>query len=219
MSRSLMRHTIAELEQLFNALKTDPKTLEALEEELQHRHMPRAVALLAKVQETLKILKGVKSASSPNTASESTIVPGSGKQDLNLQSDLWCGQSTPVPQIAPKLAVAQQKVIRPDNRSEPSLEALAPSRDHGDVTGANRGMSIDEAYKILKATSSSTWEAIEQARRQIVQQAHPERLAALGSAQRADVEAEAKRANAASAVLRQLRIATFQINLDDILVR
>lgn len=201
MSRSLMRHTIAELEQLFDALKTDPKTLKALEEELQHRHMPRAVALLAKVQETLKILKGVKPASSPNTASKPTIVPGSGKQDLNLQPDLWCGQSTPVPQIAPKLAVAQQKVIQPDNRPEPSLEALAFSRD--------RGMSVDEAYKILKATSSSTWEAIEQARRQIVQQAHPERLAALGSAQRADVEAEAKRANAASEVLRQLKIATF----------
>ncbi|SFO09502.1 hypothetical protein SAMN05216386_2614 [Nitrosospira briensis] len=29
MSRSLMRHTIAELEQLFDALKTDPKTLKA----------------------------------------------------------------------------------------------------------------------------------------------------------------------------------------------
>ncbi|SFO09534.1 hypothetical protein SAMN05216386_2615 [Nitrosospira briensis] len=171
--------------------------------------MPRAVALLAKVQETLEILKGVKAVSGTNTASEPTIVPGSGKQDLNLQPDLWCGQSTPVLQIAPKLAVVQQKVIRPDNRPESSLETLAPSRDRGDATGANRGMSVDEAYKILKATSSSTWEAIEQARRQIVQQAHPELLAALGSAQRADVEAKAKRANAASAVLRQSRIASF----------
>ena len=207
MSRSLMRHTIAELEQLFDALKTDPKTLKALDEELQHRGTPRAVALLAKVQGTLKILNGAKSASSPSAVPKVTVVPA--EKNLNLQPDLWCGQSTPVPQIAPKLAVAHQKVVRPHNRPEPSFEALAPSRDRSDATDATRGMSVDEAYKILRATSSSTWEVIEQARRQIVQQAHPERLAALGSAQRADVEAEAKRANAACAVLRQLRIATF----------
>jgi len=209
MSRSLMRHTIAELEQLFDALKTDPKTLKALEEELQHRQMPRAVVLLAKVQGTLKILKGVKLASSSNTVPEPTIVALSGIKDLNQQPDLWGAQSTPVHQVAPKPVVAQQEVIRPSNRSgRPSLEASAPAGDTGNGTDDTRGISIDEAYKILRATSCSTWESIEQTRRQVVQQAHPERVAMLNSEQRVRVQAEATRTNEAYAVLRQLRTST-----------
>jgi hypothetical protein len=209
MSRSLMRHTIAELEQLFDALKTDPKTLKALEEELQHWQTPRAAALLAKVQGTLKILNGVKSGSSSNTVPEPTIVSVPGTKDLNQQPDLWGTQSTSVRQVAPQPVVAQQEVIRLGNHSgQPSLEASAPAGDAGNGTNDTRGISIYEAYKILKATSCSAWEAIEQTRRQVVQQAHPEKVAMLNSEQRVRVQAEATRANKAYAVLRQFRTST-----------
>lgn len=205
-SRFLMRHKIEELEQLFAASKTDTKTLKALEEELRHRQVPRAVALLDKVQGTLKIPKGAKSGSSPGSVPEPPIVPA--VKDLNQQPDLWCGQSTPVPQIAAKPVVAQQEVLRSANRLGPPPEASAPARDAGNATDATRGMSIDEAYKILKATSCSTWQTIEQNRRQLVQRAHPERVATLDPERRAHAETEAKRANAAYAVLHQLRTAT-----------
>lgn len=203
-SRFLMRHKIEELEQLFAALKTDTKTLKALEEELGHRQTPRAVALLAQVHGALKILKGAKSASISGIDPKAPIVPVAKK--LNQQPDLWRRQSTLVP---PKPAVAQQVVLRPVNRREPSIEASAHARDVSNATDATRGMSVDEAYKILKATSCSTWETIEQTRRQVVQQSHPERVATLGTERYAWAEAEAKRVNAAYAVLRQLRTATF----------
>jgi hypothetical protein len=204
MSRSLMRHTIAELEQLFDVLKTDPKTLKALEEELQHRQVPRAVALLAKVRETLKTLKGAKPNSSPHTVRDPIIVPV--VKDLNQQPDLWSGQSTPALQIAPKQVVAQPNVLRPtDLPGLSSVEASAYARNADKLRDDTHGISVDEAYKILRATAYSTWEAIEQTRRQAVQQAHPERIATLSPELRAQVKSEAKRANAAYAVLCQLR--------------
>lgn len=203
MSRSLMRHNIAELEQLFHALKTDPKTLKALEEELRHRQVPRAVALLAKVQGSLNILKGTRSGSSPGTVPTPTIHLVT--KDLNQQPDLWSRQSTRVLQIAPKQVVAQQEGIKPANSSgPPPLEASALAGGAGN-THNTHGISIDEAYKILKATSCSTWEIVEQTRRQVVQQSHPERVATLGPERRAHAEAEAKRANAAYSVLCRLR--------------
>ena len=50
MKRPLMRQNIAQLEALFETLRGDPGTLRQLEHELQNRHVPRAVTLLAEVQ-------------------------------------------------------------------------------------------------------------------------------------------------------------------------
>lgn len=49
MKRPLMRQNIAQLEALFETLRGDPGTLRQLEHELQNRHVPRAVTLLAEV--------------------------------------------------------------------------------------------------------------------------------------------------------------------------
>jgi DnaJ-domain-containing protein 1 len=202
-----MRHTIADLEQLFDALKTDLKTLKALEEELQHRQTPRAVALLAKVRENLTTLKGPQSGSSPDTVPAPTTHPF--EKDLKQQSNLWSAPLTRVPQIASKPIVTQQDVPRPAGQPRPPpVEASARVRVAPNGTHDTQEISIDEAYNILKATSCSTWETIEQTRRQVVQQSHPERLRTLGAEQRAKAKAEAKRANAAYAALRQLRTAT-----------
>ena len=66
-------------------------------------------------------------------------------------------------------------------------------------------MPVDEAYKMLKATPASTWDSIEQIRRLLIQQSHPSRVASLSAARRAQVQAEAKRVNAAYAVLGNAR--------------
>jgi DnaJ-domain-containing protein 1 len=68
-------------------------------------------------------------------------------------------------------------------------------------------MGVDEAYKALKATPGSAWESIEQTRRQLVQQAHPDCLASMGAEKRAQVQAAARRVNAAYAVLRLVATA------------
>jgi DnaJ-domain-containing protein 1 len=66
-------------------------------------------------------------------------------------------------------------------------------------------MSVEDAYKMLKATAGSTWESIEQTRRQLVQQSHPVRLKSMSAELRSRVLAEAKRANAAYLTLSRAR--------------
>jgi DnaJ-domain-containing protein 1 len=66
-------------------------------------------------------------------------------------------------------------------------------------------MTIDDARKVLKTKPCSTWESIEQTRRQLVQLSHPERLASMNAAMREHARQEARRVNAAYAVLSHLR--------------
>ena len=62
-------------------------------------------------------------------------------------------------------------------------------------------MPVAEAYKLLKATPSSTWESIEQTRREVVQRSHPERVTLLSPERRSEVLSAAKRTNDAYIVL------------------
>ncbi len=50
MARPLMQHGVGQLEEMFAKGKADPKVLKQLENELQYRQVPRAIALLAEVQ-------------------------------------------------------------------------------------------------------------------------------------------------------------------------
>jgi hypothetical protein len=63
-------------------------------------------------------------------------------------------------------------------------------------------MSFDEACKVLRVTAGASWEVIENARREIVERAHPAKLKPLKDGQRTTLMLEANRANAAYAVLR-----------------
>lgn len=201
MSRPLMQHKIAQLEELFAAAKADAKTLKALEGELRHRQVPRAVALLSEVQ---GVLNGVKSDSSPVTVPKSTIVTPA--THLDQQPDLWSEQSSSVPRIAPKPTATQLATPRPTSGPSASeVRVPIPPSTTSNATGTSLALSVDDAYRVLKATSGSTWEFIEQTRRQMVQQAHPERVAMLIPERRAQVQAEARRVNAAYAVLLRLR--------------
>ena len=66
-------------------------------------------------------------------------------------------------------------------------------------------MPLDEAYKVLRVTSGTPWDQVEQARSKLVQRSHPDALAALSADKRAAIQSEAKRANAAYAALSQAR--------------
>ncbi len=68
-------------------------------------------------------------------------------------------------------------------------------------------MSLDDAYKVLKATPDSTWESIEQTRRLLVQASHPEKLRHVPESKRVQALSEASRVNAAYAALSQARCA------------
>jgi hypothetical protein len=180
-----MQHGVAQLEQLFAKSKADQKVLEQLEHELQYRQVPRAVALLAEVQAAMYLAAPGAPAVAPQPSMRPPTPPV-------LQPDLW--ERRAVPPVAASPAAVQPhpleltagKVVPPPPASQPH---------------AGPAMSIDEAYKVLKVAPSSTWESIEQARRRSVQQAHPQRLKSMSTEKRMQIQSEAKRVNAAYAVL------------------
>jgi hypothetical protein len=68
-------------------------------------------------------------------------------------------------------------------------------------------MTLEDALKVLKVTTSTPWESIETSRRQAVERARPDRLASLSEEKRSAVKEEARGANAAYLVLLQARSA------------
>ena len=68
-------------------------------------------------------------------------------------------------------------------------------------------MTVEAAYACLKAAPASSWESIEQARREMVQLAHPERLVALSEDESLRAQASARRANAAYDLILRFRTA------------
>lgn len=202
MARLLMRHSIVELEQLFSFAKGDIKTLQALEDELKHRNVPRAVALLDKVQRSLRTAKPTPKSPEAHEPAPKPAVSGASPQGA-----LW-GEE---PKRVPKTVVVT-KVNQPAKPPSEAVPTEQPIKTPAPVVQPTRPvevvppMSADEAYKVLKATSGSTWEAIEQTRRQVVQLAHPEKVAGLSPERRAQVQADAKRVNAAYAMLLKIRV-------------
>lgn len=68
-------------------------------------------------------------------------------------------------------------------------------------------ISLIDAYRLLKASPSSTWEPIEQQRRQQVQAASPTRIKGYSAQERSGALAQARLVNAAYAVISQARTA------------
>jgi len=195
-SRPLLRFSVAQLEEQFSVSKADAKTLKALEAELQCRQAPRAVSLLTEVQ---AVLHGMEAIANPAAVPIPTLTPPA------RQADLWGDQSSPAPRTSFVPAMTQPAPPRPAPVSAGApivhVPTLRPAASR--ALDASSVMSADDAYKVLKATPSSTWESIEQTRRQLVQQAHPERIAVLSPERQVQAQAEAKRVNLAYAIVRQ----------------
>jgi hypothetical protein len=185
-----MQMGVGQLEELFAKSKADQKVLKQLEHELQYRQVPRAVALLAEVQ-------AVMYGESPSTrpAPAPTMPPTTTTPEH--QPELWARptpQSLPAPVPVPQV-IQTQPALRPPSVPPASKSAAPPVI----------AMPVEDAYKLLKATSGSTWESIEQTRRLLVEQSHPERLKAMAAEKRSSALAEATRANTAYATLSRLR--------------
>ena len=192
MRRPLMQNGIAQLESLFAASMDDVKVLKKLQEELRHRQVPRAVVLAEKVE---RALGGAKTPAGPPTATPAgrTIAQIPTVTPKVHQPDLWTSPngSTHV-QVPPAPAVR--------SAAPEAIALLKPA-----LAATASVMGLDEAYKLLKVTPGSNWEAIELARRQLVQRAHPTAICSLDTEQRHEAQASARRANAAYTVLRASR--------------
>lgn len=187
MRRPLMQLGVGDLEALFTKSKTDVKVLKQLEHELQYRQVPRAVALLAEVQAAMYGAAPVVPA--PDQAMP---VPAPTPQ----QTGLWERPTAPATGLAAS-PIAAPRPAEPIKAPTPPAVPKTPEP----------AMPVEDAYKLLKATAGSTWESIEQTRRQMVQQSHPARLKSMSPERRAQALADAKRVNAAYVTLSQSRCA------------
>lgn len=175
MPRPLIQHGVGQLEEMFAKGKTDPKGLNQLENELQHRQIPRAIALLTEVQATLHgSVPAAPPAAAPTTMPLFPPVP----QPEPVPKPL-----NPPPAQSPAIVQSRRPSVTLVPQKPPAPPAVS--------------MPLDEAYKLLKAAPASIWESIEQTRRLLVQQAHPSRIASLGAEKRAQARVEAARCNAA----------------------
>lgn len=175
MRRPLMQLGIGQLEELFVKSKSSRSVLQQLEHELSYRQVPRAIALLAEVQ------AAVSGAPSVATKVPLQTSPIPGTPSL-LPAELW--------EVHPSPTYAS---ANPSGLPIAQAHPLPPA------------VPVDEAYKVLRATPSSTWESIEMTRRQLVEHACPTRVTSLSPEQRAQAQAEARRVNAAYAVLHAIR--------------
>jgi hypothetical protein len=168
-----MQLGVGDLEALFAKSKTDVKVLKQLEHELQFRHVPRAVALLAEVQAAMY---GATHAAPSKPAPD----------PVHQQIGLWEQPATPVTSPVAAPIAAPPPLPKAPKAAQPT-------------------MPVEDAYRLLKATAGSTWESIEQTRRQLVQQSHPARLKSMSIERRAQALAEARKVNAAYVTLSQMR--------------
>jgi hypothetical protein len=199
MPRPLMQHGVGQLEDMFGSCRGNLQVLRQLENELQHRQVPRALALLVKVQAAMAA-SGDGPREPPSRAPTAPPPPAPAPPK---QPDLW-GQ-TPAPvvppaRLPPSPPVAVGPTLQPPRPAPSVRPADAPAAPKPAAPTAPT-MPLEDAYKLLKATAGSTWESIEQTRRQLVQQAHPSRVESLSPERRAQALSEARRVNVAYAVL------------------
>lgn len=177
MSRPLMQHGVVQLEELFSRSKTDRATLKQLEEELRHRQTPRATALLEAVQTAMR-----------KPVAATVTVPAASPQP-------FAPSPRQVP-TAPAAAPASTDIAPPQGPTSPIA-----AKSQATTPPPLPQMSLDEAYKLLRSAPSSTWSAIEQSRRQLVESSSPSRTASLTSEQRDRILEGARRINSAHAVV------------------
>jgi hypothetical protein len=185
MQRTLTRYGIADIEAMFASKRSDIAFLNILKHELQYRNVPRATALLKEVDAILANTNHLSGTTSSMTGSVTA-----NSRNLNQQGEL---------QIPATTIPGASQVPKPLKVADSSSEISQASQ----VT-ANR-INVEMAYRILKATPSSTWESIEQTRRQLVQRSHPSRVASMNEENRAKILEESRGVNDAYAVLSTLR--------------
>lgn len=189
MTRPLIQHGVGQLEEMFAEGKADPKLLKQLENELQYRQVPRAVALLAEVQASM--YGGTPAATQVPLVPAPHSAPRPAPEPVSRQPDLWSRPATLPFVILPTVVRTGAPEVNPQELPPVTKAppALVPA------------MPLEDAYKVLNATPGVSWESLEQTRRTLVQQSHPSRGKALSAEKRAQALAEASRVNAAYATL------------------
>lgn len=205
MTRPYMQKTIVELQELFEANKGNSAELMKLAVELMHRKVPKAVALAKKISDTLNGAIDKEPKNDPENPPQSAqILPEGSVIDCH-----GCGQKLRI-----KLGLEPREYGCPSYKSKfrasfsggvlsvvfVNSVGTGTSFESGDVP-----LSLHDAYLLFGADATSPWESIELTRRRLIQQYHPDKVAALGPKLQVVAAAEAKRINVAYDVLRKAK--------------
>lgn len=212
MSRSYIQKSIFEMQELYAASHNNPAVLKLLQAELKHRHTPKANALADKVRKSLDALKQEpeeEPEKKPEQPKEPPASSGSAptykiiacqKCEQRLRIELSLGQREQrCPACKALFTTAYQDGflsvifagVEPENGTKQNEQAL--------------NVTLGDAYQLFQADKGSAWEEIEFTRRKLIQQYHPDKVAALGPKLRELAELEAKRINVAFDLLRKER--------------
>lgn len=205
--RLFISKRIDELEQMFKTSGTEILTLKRLEDELIHRSTPRAVGLLRAVRKKLALPEFIGKSPEPGLFGP-TLPPSNRAVPVQLEHSAPVRDLNPKPSSALQLAhppvEPRRSILTP--RPSPVGERIPfPARENPCSKPDNAIVSSEEACKVLQVTLGAAWEAIEQARREIVQKSHPNRIRSFAPEQQSAIVEHARRANAAARILFGLR--------------
>jgi hypothetical protein len=181
MDRVLKQHGVTVLEQLFEKSISDAKVLAQLQHELGFREVPKARALLGRVQGAI---------------AELGRPGGPLASATERQGTLWNKSTTsaaaaPTPPPSQSKSANQSPFAQTEKTSESAHE-----------------MSLEDAYRLLKVAGNATWEEVERSRCTLVQQSHPSRLATLSPQRKLQALTDAKLVNHAYHVVARRRIVS-----------
>lgn len=195
MNRPLERCGIDELEARAGMKSNTESELEVLENELMHRTTSRAEKLLTAIRRALRSKQMVARVHTKLAANRLA------------QAELPGLAEAVAPVAAPKPAVSVPKSVAPlapnvNAHRFPLAQMLsahpvpALAKVQAPIAQLQR-MPDEQAYKCLKVSPSAGWEQVEQARREIVARAQPDRLQGLSPEKRKALQDEGRLANAA----------------------
>lgn len=194
MKRTLMQLGIGALEEMFATSKTDATVLRQLENELQHRQVPRAVALLDQVQVAMK---RVASSALSRAQDELPLEPSAAPAPVGPPPERPAPAVVASAPVALPMLPSVPQQVRP--QAVPPVAAPAPTDrvERAPIPA----LSLDDACKLLKVTLAAPWQEVELSRRKLVLLSHPRHVVGMTPERQEAVRDEARRVNAAYAVL------------------
>lgn len=184
-ARPLLNYRIDQLEDMLKTFTSHQASLQKLQHELEFRQTPRARDLLEKVRRRLNGL---------GAALEAVETGQLGLQLKPVKSP----SRPPAPAPVEEHEASQPRCAGASAGDSPSVELK-----NGINTYALPLMPMDVACKRLGVSLNASWEMIEMRRREVVDQARPDRVETMTPEQRASRQSQAGQANEAAAALRK----------------
>ncbi len=204
-ARPYFRHSVTELNQLYEQAKDDAIELSRLAHELKLRQTSKEKAIARMVEKSIARLSEPEEKGSSRTTASSAE-----KEDKPRTTEVVCQgcaqnlRISIVPGISelrcPKCHIGFRATYVKDVFS---VAFDKPDSESSKARNQEGPMTLEEAFRVFDAKPDTPWEDIEKCRRRLLQQYHPDKVASLGPKLRKLAETEGKSINVAFQLLRK----------------